>query len=113
MKIGYIRKRNLELNPQLKDKFVFMEDTCRRSITSKSDRVYSKKFYPLDYSEVEENTKIMKENTGLILVQEPFFLDDELRVKAIRWVEWANTAKPEEYSMFPELENTEVQDGNQ
>lgn len=112
MKLGYIRKRNLELNPQFKDRFVFVEDTCRRSITSKSDRVYSTKFYPLDYSEVEENTKIMKENSGLILVGEPFFLDNELRAKAIRWVEWANTAKPEEYSLFSDLENTEVQDGN-
>ena len=110
MKLGYIRKRYLELNPHLKDRFVFVEATCRRSITSKSDRVYSKKFCPLDYSEVEENTKIMKENNGLILVQEPFFIDNKLRAKAIRWVEWANTAKPEEYSIFSELENTEVQD---
>lgn len=111
MKLGYIRKRNLELNPQFEDRFVFVEDTCRRSITSKSDRVYSTKFYPLDYSEVEENTKIMKENSGLILVGEPFFLDKELRGKAVRWVEWANTAKPEEYSIFSDLGNTEVQDG--
>lgn len=81
MKIGYIRERNLELNPQFKDRFVFVEDACRRSITSKSDRVYSKKFYPLDYGEVEENTKIMKENHGLILVQEPFSLMTNLEPK--------------------------------
>ena len=103
MKIGYIRRNNLELNPHLTEKFKFIESTFTIKISSKSDRVYSKKFMPLDYEEIVDNANMIKNNSGLILVQEPFLLDDELREKAIRWVEWANNADPKEYEFFPEL----------
>lgn len=102
MKIGYIRRNNLELNPHLTDKFKFIEDAFTRRISSKGDRVYSKKFRPLDYEEIVDNASFMKGNSGLILVQEPFLLDDELREKVVRWVEWANKAKPSEYDPFAE-----------
>ena len=100
MKLGYIRRNNLELNPQLTEKFQFKETTFTRRISSKGDRVYSKMFYPLDYEEVVDNANMMKDNSGLILVGEPFLLDDELREKAVRWVEWANKADPKEYDSF-------------
>ena len=100
MKIGYIRRHNLELNPQLKERFTFKECTFTRRISSKGDRVYSKLFYPLDYEEIVDNANMMKENPGLIMVDSPFLLDDELREKAIRWVEWANKADPKEYDIF-------------
>jgi hypothetical protein len=102
MKIGYIRRHNLELNPQLTQKFSFIEDTFTRRISSKGDKVYSKKFHPLDYSEIVFNANMMKENSGIVLVQEPFLLDDELREKAIKWVEWANNADPKEYDPYAE-----------
>lgn len=102
MKIGYIRRHNLELNPQLTQKFSFIEDTFTRRISSKSDKVYSKKFYPLDYSEIVLNANLMKNNSGIVLVQEPFLLDDELREKAIKWVDWANNADQKEYDPFAE-----------
>ena len=100
MKLGYIRRNNLELNPQLTEKFQFKETTFTRRISSKGDRVYSKMFYPLDYEEVVDNANMMKDNSSLILVGEPFLLDDELREKAVRWVEWANKADPKEYDPF-------------
>lgn len=100
MKIGYIRRNNLELNPQLKEKFTFKECTFTRRISSKGDRVYSKLFYPLDYEEIVDNANMMKGNSGLIMVDSPFLLDDELREKAVRWVEWANKADPKEYEFF-------------
>lgn len=100
MKIGYIEKYNLEMNPYLTEKFKFVEDTFIRRISSHSDRVYSKKFSPLDYEEIVDNANMMKENPGIILVQEPFLLDDELKEKAIRWIEWANKADPAEYDPF-------------
>ena len=100
MKIGYIKKYNLEMNPYLTEKFKFVEDTFTRRISSHSDRVYSKKFSPLDYEEIVDNANMMKENPGIILVQIPFLLDDELREKAIRWIEWANKADPAEYDPF-------------
>lgn len=103
MKIGYIKKYNLELNPQLTEKFKFVEDTFTRRISSRSDRVYSKRFLPLDYEEIVDNANMMKEHPGIILVQEPFLLDDELREKAIRWVEWANKADPAEYDPFARM----------
>ena len=100
MKIGYIRRNDLELNPQLTEKFTFKECTFTRRISSKGDRVYSKLFYPLDYEEIVDNANMMKGNSGLIMVDSPFLLDDELREKAIRWVEWANKADPKEYDLF-------------
>ena len=103
MKIGYIKKYNLEMNPRLTEKFKFVEDTFTRRISSRSDRVYSKKFSPLDYEEIVDNANMMRENPGIILVQEPFLLDDELREKAIRWVEWANKAEPAEYDLFERM----------
>ena len=104
MKIGYIRKHNLELNPQLQEKFTFKECAFTRRISSKGDRVYSKLFYPLDYEEIVDNANMMKENPGLIMVDSPFLLDDELREKAIRWVEWANKADEREYNPFAKMD---------
>ena len=100
MKIGYINRNNLELNPHLTEKFKFLETTFTRKITSRSDRVYSKLFMPLDYEEIVENANIMKNHSGIMLVQEPFLLDDDLREKALKWVEWANKADPSEYDPF-------------
>ena len=101
MKIGYIVKYDLTLNPHLTEKFKFREATFTRRISSRGDRVYSKMLqFPIDYEEIIDNADIMKKNPSLILVQEPFLLDDELRDKVIRWVEWANKADPSEYDPF-------------
>lgn len=70
MKIGYIQEIDLQLNPQCKERFRFKE------------------------------ANIMKKNSKIILVREPFLLDDELRKKVTEWVEWANTADPHEYDPF-------------
>ena len=66
--------------------------------------MYSKLLYPVDYEEIVSNANIMHNHPGLILVQEPFLLDDELREKATKWVEWANKADPSEYDLFAKLE---------
>lgn len=100
MKIGYINEYDLELNPHLTERFKLIESTFTRRITSRGDRVYSKMFYPLDYDEIVTNAKIMKENDSVVLVREPFLLDDELKEKVTKWVEWANTAKRSEYDPF-------------
>lgn len=100
MKIGYIRRNNIELNPQ-KERFEFKEATFTRRISSRGDKVYSKMLnYPVDYEEIVETANFMKENRSIILVSEPFLLDDELREKVTRWVEWANKADPSEYDPF-------------
>ena len=106
MKIGYIQRNNLELNPHLTEKFKFIEATFTRRISSCGDRVYSKMLAcPVDYEEIVGTTNIMKENNGLIIVCEPFLIDDELREKAIRWVEWANKTDPKEYDLWARLED--------
>ncbi len=98
MKIGYIAKYDLEMNPHLTDRFQFKEATYTRKINTRGDRIYSKLLlYPVDYEEVADNADMMKGNESLIIVQEPFLLDDELREKVTKWVEWANKANPEEY----------------
>ena len=83
---------------QQKERFEFKEATYTRKINSRGDKIYSKLLaYPFDYEEVADNADIMKRNESLIIVQEPFLLDDELREKVTKWVEWANQANPEEY----------------
>lgn len=101
MKIGYIQKYDLELNPHLTERFKFREATFTRKISSRGDKVYSKMLqFPIDYEEIVDNTEIMKKNNNLILVCEPFLLDDELKEKVVNWVEWANQAAPSEYDPF-------------
>ena len=101
MKIGYIVEYDLELNPHLTEKFKFREATFTRRISSRGDRVYSKMLMsPVDYEEIVGNANIMKNNPSLILVRDPFLLDDELREKVTKWVEWANHADPKEYDPF-------------
>ena len=103
MKVGYIVKYNLELNPNLTERFAFREGTCTRTINSRGDKIRSKILrFAVDYEEIEENAKLLKENPGIMLIREPFLLDDELRDRAIRWVEWANKADPKEYDPFVE-----------
>lgn len=104
MKLGYIAKYDLKLNPHLTEPFVFKEASFTRRISSKGDRVYSKLLYPVDYEEIVENANFMRDNPQLILVQEPFLLDDELRKKATMWVEWANKVDPSEYDLLAKLE---------
>lgn len=101
MKIGYIQKYNLELNPHLTERFKFREATFIRRISSRGDKVYSKMLqFPIEYEEIVDNAEIMKKNNNLILVSEPFLLDDELKERVTNWVEWANKAEPSEYDPF-------------
>lgn len=101
MKIGYIVQYDLAMNPHLTERFKFREATFTRRITSWGDRVYSKMLQgSVNYEEIVDNAKIMKENPSLILVCEPFLLDDELRDRITKWVEWANHASPKEYDPF-------------
>lgn len=103
MKIGYIQETNLELNPG-QERFRFREATCTRTINSRGDRVRSKMLmFPVDYEEIVDNANIMKANPSVILVREPFLLDDELKEKVTKWVEWANKADPSEYDPFANM----------
>ena len=104
MKLGYIAKYDLNLNPHLTEQFTFKEAPFTRRISANRDRVYSKLLAPVDYEEIVSNANIMRNNPKIILVREPFLLDDELREKAIRWVEWANKADPREYDPFARQE---------
>ena len=103
MKIGYIQEYDLELNPHLTERFKFREASFTRRISSRGDRVYSKMLqFPVDYEEIVDNANIMKNNSDIILVREPFLLDDELKEKVTKWVYWANKADPHEYDPFAE-----------
>lgn len=101
MEIGYIARYDLDLNPHLTERFKFKEASFTRKINTRGDRVYSKLLlYPIDYEEIVDNANIMKDNPNLIIVTEPFLLDDELKERVTKWVEWANKADPEEYDPF-------------
>lgn len=105
MKLGYIVRHNLEMNPHLTERFTFKEAPFTRRISTRGDRVSCKMLCgPIDYEEIVSNANFMRNNPGLILVQEPFLLDDELRKKATMWVEWANKADPREYDPWAKKE---------
>lgn len=101
IKIGYICEYDLNLNPHLTERFKFREASFTRRISSRGDRVYSKMLlYPVDYEEIVSNAEMMKNNPQLIIVREPFLLDDALRDRVISWCEWANKADPKDYDPF-------------
>lgn len=107
-KIGYIAEYDLELNPHLTEKFKFREASFTRTINSRGDKIRSKMLiFPVDYEDVADNAAMMKRNPNCILIREPFLLDDELRDKCTKWVEWANTADPAEYDPFASGEQNE------
>lgn len=104
MRIGYIYKINLELNPN-SERFRFREATFTRRISNRGDMVYSKMLvHPVDYEEIIDNANMMINNPSLILVQEPFLLNDELKERVTNWVQWANQADPSEYDPFAKKE---------
>lgn len=103
MQLGYIQKYDLTINPNLTERFKFRESNYTVRTTKRGKRVYSKMFScPLDYEDIESNTDILKKTPNLMIIQEPVFLDDELRDRIVRWVEWANKADPKEYDPFYE-----------
>lgn len=90
-KIGCIVQYDLTLNPHLTERFRFREASFTRTINSRGDKIRSKMLlFPVDYEEVVDNAAMMKRNP----------IDDELRDKCTKWVEWANTADPAEYDPF-------------
>lgn len=101
MKIGYIVKNDLDLNSHLTKRFELKEATFTRTINSRGDKIRSKMLmHPVDYDEIVDNANMMKGDSRLIIIREPFLLDDELREKCLRWVNWANNADPKEYDPF-------------
>lgn len=108
-KIGYITVIDQKLNPQIKERFRFREATFTRTINSRVDRIKSKMLMcPVDFEEIVSNANIMKNNPKIILTREPFLLDDELKERCEKWVEWANKADPSEYDPFHQQSNKGV-----
>ena len=60
------------------------------TLNSKGRRVKADHFYTLDADEVEENTQWLMNTPALILVGEPFLLNDDLRKRVETWIERNN-----------------------
>lgn len=98
MRLGYIA-RSVTNGVQ---KFLFREASYTRKITSRGDKIYSKMLaFPVDYEDVEETTRQIKED-GVMVVTEPFFLDDGLEEKVLNWIEWTNSVERSMYDPFAE-----------
>ncbi len=105
MRLGYIQEYK-----DSNERFRFKEAPFTRRISSKSDKITCKLFYgSIDYDEIVSNANIMKKNPKIILVREPFLLDDALREKVTRWISWANQADPSEFDPFENEKSTDCE----
>lgn len=85
--IGYIRRDTIDEKTQFK----WIETKVKRVVIGKTKTsVYSDKFYALDADELESNTNIMLNSTGLIVVSEPFITNSELTEKCKKIVDYWN-----------------------
>lgn len=84
--IGYIKEYTME---ETKWKLVEAKVTSIR-LTREGVKIYApEKFRPLYADDVEFNTKLM-EGDSLIIVKEPFVLNEKTRFRAERWIAAAN-----------------------
>jgi len=74
--IGYIRRQE---NPDGTTTFKLIEAKIKSvRIGKKGTSVYSDRFRALDAEELEENTALMAVTSRIILVGEPFVMNDEM-----------------------------------
>ena len=73
-KVGYIQ-RTYDENNRFTFKFIVANVKSVRFGT-KSTKIYTKEFYPLDLEDLKSTTKMIDKSKGIIIVQEPFMLKD-------------------------------------
>ena len=86
--VGGIYKRNKDGV----EEWYLLEDKINKIVENKSGKKYytKSKFRPLDAEDIDGNTKIQEKGEGYILTKEVFGLNDITKLKAEKWVEWAN-----------------------
>ena len=98
MKVGYISKR---IDENGKETFKYFEANGVRRVGVRTDNVRVKFLQiPYPYDEILDNTEFIKNGNNLILVCEPFFTDEELKERCLKWCEWASSCKHKEYSIL-------------
>ena len=86
-KIGYIRRATVDG----KEQFKFIEAKVKSvRIGKKGTSVYTDKFYALDAEEIEFNTSMIGNGSGLMLVNEPFVTTDEYSEHCRKTVDYWN-----------------------
>lgn len=78
--------------------------------TNSGTKVHSKQFHPLFIEEIEDNTKIMEEANGYILVREVCLLTPEIRARCERWITWANANLDSVVGLLDDLQNEYKED---
>ena len=87
-KIGYIRRQE---NPDGTTTFKLIEAKIKSvRIGKKGTSVYSDRFRALDAEELEENAELMADTSRVILVDEPFVMNDEMSERLKNVVEHWN-----------------------
>lgn len=75
------------------ERWYLCEDKISRIVENSKGKKYyvkSKRFYPLDAEDVDNNTSDQEKAEGYILTREVFGLNDITRPKAENWIKWAN-----------------------
>ena len=86
-KIGYIRRSTVDG----KERFKFIEAKVKSvRIGKKGASVYTDKFYALDVEEIEFNTSMISNGSGLMLVNVPFVTTEEYSEHCKKTVDYWN-----------------------
>lgn len=102
MKVGYISRRT-DSNTR-KETFKYIEGNATRRIGVRSDTVKVSFLYgTIPFEDIIANTEDLKKG-DIMLINEPFITNDEMKARAERWCEWANSCEHREYSFFGECE---------
>lgn len=89
--IAYIQKYQVLESRTWRRKWELVESkVSRMSLCKDGVHVYTKRFYPLPDEELRSNTNLLRDRSGIILVEEPIVMDDELRKRYERWIAWMN-----------------------
>ena len=95
-KLGYIQRHHPDGRWEL-----FEETICSISVSKNGIRIgKTKHFYSQNVEHIVANTELFKSLKDSVLVHEIFFLDDQTREKAERWIKWANEQPDEVRSIL-------------
>jgi len=85
-----------------KSEYRLRESKINKIVETKNGKKYhtQNNFYPLDCEEVDSNTKTFEDADGFVLVETVIGLNEVTRLRAERWIDWANNNPDKIHELF-------------